>query len=220
MEGADEIYLASPGFMLIYPAASHVRLFYGKTWPDYAGTSLTLLAVLTLLIFRFCGLRTLRRHLTIWFDRIAVKAAVITGFLFLAVSVYYFLSVSGEYPVLSYNQGIRHFTNGEFQEARENFKDVLIRFPQTLVVDQAAFHYAICFYREKKWDEAIKAFKELLEAYPDSGRAAETRYHLGLCYLHSGRTAEARAEFRQTIEQFPDATWAGFARDRLKEMAK
>ena len=220
VEGADEIYLASPGFMLIYPAASHVRLFYGKTWPDYAGTSLTLLAVLTLLIFRFCGLRTLRRHLTIWFDRIAVKAAVITGFLFLAVSVYYFLSVSREYPVLSYNQGIRHFTNGEFQEARENFKDVLIRFPQTLVVDQAAFHYAICFYREKKWDEAIKAFKDLLEAYPDSGRAAETRYHLGLCYLHSGRTAEARAEFRQTIEQFPDATWAGFARDRLKEMAK
>ena len=220
VEGADEIYLASPGFMLIYPAASRVRLFYGKTWPDYVGTALTFLAVFILLIFRFCRLEHLREHLTFWFDRVVVKAVLVTGFLFLAISVYYFVSVSREYPVLSYNDGIRHFTNGEFQKARENFKDVLARFPQTLVVDQAAFHYAISFYKEEKWDEAIKAFKDLLETYPDSGRAAETRYHLGLCYLHSGKTAEARSEFQRTIEQFPNATWAGFARDRLKEMAK
>ena len=220
VEGADEIYLASPGFMLIYPVAHRVRLFYGKTWPDYVGTALTFLAVFILFIFRFCRFEHLREHLTIWFDRVVVKAVLVTGFLFLAISVYYFVSVSREYPVLSYNEGIRHFTNGEFQKARENFKDVLTRFPQTLVVDQAAFHYAISFFKEEKWDDAIKAFKDLLQMYPDSGRAAETRYHLGLCYLHSGKTAEARSEFQRTIEQFPNATWAGFARDRLKEMAK
>ena len=218
VEGADEIYLASPGFMLIYPDAPRVRLYYGKTWPDCVGAALTFAAVFILLIFRFCRLQALRGRLTIWFDRVVVKAVCVTGFLFLVVSAYYFLSLSREYPVLSYNQGIHHFTNGDFQKARGNFKDVLIRFPQTLVVDQAAFHYAICFYREKEWDKAISALRDLLEMYPDSGRAAETLYHLGLCYLHSGRTEEARAEFEQTIEQFPDGVWAGFARDRLKEL--
>ncbi len=217
VEGAKEIYLVSPGFMLIYPDAPQIRLYYGKTWPDYVGAASTCLIIFILLVFRFCRLQNLRKYLTIWFDKVVVKTVLITGTLFLIATTYYFLNVSREYPVLSYNKGIQHFTDDNLEKAREHFRDVLMRFPQTLVVDQAAFHYAICFYKEKEWDEAIGAFKSLLDTYPDSGRAAETRYHLGLCYLHSGRIAKAREEFARTIEQFPEGIWSGFARDRLKE---
>jgi hypothetical protein len=41
VEGADEIYLVSPAFMLIYPSSSTVRLYYGRTLPDFVGALLT-----------------------------------------------------------------------------------------------------------------------------------------------------------------------------------
>ena len=53
VEGADQIYLASPAFMLVYPDSSHVRLYYGRTWPDYIGAVLTCLGLFGLLISRF-----------------------------------------------------------------------------------------------------------------------------------------------------------------------
>ncbi|MBD3388495.1 MAG: hypothetical protein GF416_05435 [Candidatus Altiarchaeales archaeon] len=44
-EGADEIYLVSPSFMLVYPTQKHVRIVYGKTPVDWIGILLTLSAV-------------------------------------------------------------------------------------------------------------------------------------------------------------------------------
>jgi hypothetical protein len=45
-EGADGPYLASPGFMLLVPRQREVRLTYAaRTWSDYAGLGLPVLAV-------------------------------------------------------------------------------------------------------------------------------------------------------------------------------
>jgi len=41
VEGAEKIYLASPAFMLIYPTAEHVRLYYGQTTSNLIGWILT-----------------------------------------------------------------------------------------------------------------------------------------------------------------------------------
>ena len=42
VEGADKIYLVSPSFMLVYPAQTHVRLFFGRTIYNYLGELMSL----------------------------------------------------------------------------------------------------------------------------------------------------------------------------------
>jgi hypothetical protein len=49
VEGADRIYLASPAFMLVYPADKQARLVFGNRWPDYAGWAATAVGIAWLL---------------------------------------------------------------------------------------------------------------------------------------------------------------------------
>jgi hypothetical protein len=48
VEGADRVYLVSPSFMVVYPTARHVRLFFGDRWPDYVGRSASGLGLMLL----------------------------------------------------------------------------------------------------------------------------------------------------------------------------
>jgi len=50
VEGADRVYLVSPSFMMVYPTARHVRLFFGDRWPDYIGRSASGLGLMLLVV--------------------------------------------------------------------------------------------------------------------------------------------------------------------------
>jgi hypothetical protein len=50
VDGADKIYLASPGFMLIYPTSTKVRLYYGSSFVDHMGQWVSLASLLTLVV--------------------------------------------------------------------------------------------------------------------------------------------------------------------------
>jgi len=218
VDGADRVYLASPAFMLIYPETSMVRLYYGRTWPDYAGAVMTGLAILYILLVSVTDLSHIENRISRWFDRYCLKGVLIfIGIACLAVG-FYLVRLSPEFPVLSYNKGIASFTKGDFSTARRYFEEVLERFPQTLIVDQAAYHTAMCSFREKKWEDTIRELALLLEDYPETGRAGEALYHMGICYLNLGRVREAREYFSRTVHEFPDEVWARFANDRLREM--
>ena len=133
-------------------------------------------------------------------------------------TAYYLIRLSPEFPVLSYNKGIQYFSKEDFSKARQYFKEVIQRFPQTIIVDQAAYHYAMCFFREKRWADTLRSLESLLETYPETGRAGEALYHMGLCYMNLDKNVEAREYFSKTAHKFPDGVWAQFAKDRLKEI--
>jgi hypothetical protein len=50
VEGADKIYLASPGFMLIYPTSTTVRLYYGSSFVDQLGQWVSLATLFILIV--------------------------------------------------------------------------------------------------------------------------------------------------------------------------
>jgi tetratricopeptide (TPR) repeat protein len=218
VEGADEIYLVSPAFMLIYPSSSTVRLYYGRTLPDFVGALLTGLGLFIVLFSRLFSFAIIVRPVSRWYDRYGTKLSIISiGMLFLA-GLYYLIFLSPEFPVLRYNKGLDYFSKQDYGTAKKYFKQILKRHAQTLIVDQAGYHYAMCFYREKDWDNTIESLRWLLKNYPETGRAAEARYHIGLCYLNLGKKGEARKQFKLAIKEFPTEIWANFARDRLQEM--
>ena len=152
------------------------------------------------------------------FDRYAFKAVCVGSGLVVLMMIYFLVRLSPQFPVLPYNQGIKAFTEENYDGARRYFKQVMDKFPQTIIVDQAAYHYAMCHYREKDWEQTLQSLEWLMETYPETSRAAEVLYHMGLCYLHQGKTGQARVWFQKTVDQFSGSIWANFAKDRLQEM--
>jgi len=216
VEGADQIYRVSPAFMLIYPQKSTVRLYYGRTWPDYLGALLSVMAILFLALY--ARIATLRNWFSKGFDRYAYKGVCVGLGLMVVMMAYFLIRLSPRFPVLPYNEGIKAFTQENYHEARGYFKQIMDEFPQTIIVDQAAYHYAMCYYREKDWKQTLYWLRWLMETYPETSRAAEVLYHIGLCYLNQGKSGEARSQFQNTINQFPGSIWGKYAKDRLKEM--
>ena len=216
VEGADQIYRVSPAFMLIYPRKSTVRLSYGQTWPDYVGVLLSVMAILFLVLYPRIAM--VRERFSKGFDRYAFKAVCVGSGLVVLMMIYFLVRLSPQFPVLPYNQGIKAFTEENYDSARIYFRQVMEKFPQTIIVDQAAYHYAMCHYREKDWEQTLQSLEWLMETYPETSRAAEVLYHMGLCYLHQGKTGQARVWFQKTVDQFSGSIWANFAKDRLQEM--
>jgi tetratricopeptide (TPR) repeat protein len=219
VEGADQIYLASPAFMLVYPDSSRVRLYYGRSWPDYLGAVLSILAVLFLAFYPMNRFSMVRQWFSRGFDRYAYQTVRVSMGLAAALSVYFLVRLSPQFPVAPYNQGIKAFTKKDYDGARRFFRQVMERFPQTIVVDQAIYHYAMCYYREKDWGNAIFWFKRLMETYPETGRASDVLYHTGLCHLNQGNFGQARVQFQKVVEQFPGDIWAAFSKERLQEIS-
>ena len=218
VEGADQIYLVSPAFMLIYPQKTRVRLYYGRTWPDYLGALLSIMAMGFLVLYS--GIATVRGRFSKGFDRYLYKMVCVVLGLVVIGMVYFLVRLSPQFPVLPYNQGIKAFTEENYDAAGRYFKRVMEEFPQTIIVDQAAYHYAMCHYREKDWEQTLRSLEWLMETYPETPRAAEVLYHMGLCYLNQGKISQARVWFRKTARRFPGSIWANFSKDRLKEMPR
>jgi len=217
VEGADRIYMASPAFMLIYPDSTHVRLYYGKTWPDYLGVFLTLLGLSILIGSRFVSFRSRLSsvgHGYRWGVRI-VSAAMVAV---LVLLIYYLITHVPEYPTLSYNKGVNWFDQKDYPKAREMFRKVMDTYSQTIAADDAGFMYAMSYYRENDWEHSLDALAWLLKTYPETRKAGEACYHLGLCSMQIGRKDDAIHYFERTVRDFPTEIWAEQAMDRLKDL--
>jgi hypothetical protein len=237
VEGAERIYLASPSFMLIYPAREKVRLYFGPSLPNYIGYLLStiglfivlagmrpfrnsgiigyLLSVIRILISRisrsFPGKHVMelqRKRQLLW----GISLGLI-GILMVTI-----LAVHRRDPTQIYNKGMKYFDNGQFDKARTTFKMGMTSFPLSPIVDQTAFHLAITYYKEKKWGKALESFEEMLRDYPETRKLPEALYHIGLCHLKLDSREQAIRVFRQVIDRFPEDTWAEHSRERLKEM--
>jgi hypothetical protein len=243
VEGAEQVHLAAPALMLVYPSADRVVLTYGQTWPNYLGQTLTALAGLGLLLclsglaglplagkFRGLVLRPLEaatagleaalaRPLA-WLGRHALAAAL-TGCLVLAGLLGLYLHLGGKVDAgIALQRGLERFHAQDYAGAEPWFRHAATRWPYSPVVDQALHHWALCYYLRQQYPEALAIHRHLLDAYPEAPAAPEASYHIGHGQRALGRLDQARRTYRQVVEKFPASAWAGHARERLRELAR
>ncbi len=237
VEGAERIYLVSPSFMLIYPTQERVRLYFGRSFPNYLGVGLTLLGLIIILaslkparnvVFSRYPLSVIR-DLTSLFDRISLRVQiphfpykrhlllVVSGGIFAILVVTILLDYHNDATTI-YNKGMRYYRKEDYAKARAYFEKGMRKFPLSPIIDQTAFHFAITYFRENDWQKALDAFKEMAARYPESRKLPEVLYHIGICHLSLHQPKEAIQVFRKVIEDFPGDRWAGYSRKRLREM--
>jgi TolA-binding protein len=235
VEGAEKIWLVSPSFMLIYPDAEQVRLYYGPGPWDYLGRTLTLGALLVLLLNVPLPGAPGRTTWRLIVERTSLKAVQPPRFGFdpsprarwtiLTITVLTLAVAVGwgswvvyhTNPSRTFNRAIVLKDQGRYVEAREGFQVASRELGSSDRAQAAAYYVAITYYLEQKDVEAIAAFEDLIRRFPLSDRVPEAEYHIGLCLLRSGQKEQGVQVLRALEERFPDTQWAGYASERLRE---
>lgn len=216
VEGADHIYLVSPAFMLVYPTQSHVRLYFGSTWPDKLGLALTLISLCLVVIpvfrRRFEAL-ILPEAVGGWVGRLWLPSLTLTV-VFCVWMGMGSAKVRWSASDKLMEKAMKFKDDKKWDQAETIFRKVARERPVSRFAEQARYYLGLMPYLQEKPEQSILEFQALLDQFPDSQMAAEAYYHIALCQDKLGRRNEA-VKIKHLLEKkFPRTEWAGYARNR------
>jgi outer membrane protein assembly factor BamD len=115
-----------------------------------------------------------------------------------------------------YSQGEQELTRRKYLEAREAFRRITERHPNTSWAPRARFLIGEAFYREAEFDKAIKEFETFLSFYPRHEIADLVQFRLAMAYYDQlkpieqdqGLTAKALEQFKKLVKEYPDSRYA------------
>jgi len=231
VEGADRIYLVSPSFMLIYPTQEKVRLYFGRSFPNYLGIGLTLLGLIIILGSLKPVQHLIPRKFSSWFGDASFQiqlphfqyknlllrvmgGGILTGLVLIILLDYH------NDATTIYNKGMDYYKKEDYKKARAYFAKGMKKFPLSPIIDQTAFHFANTYFKKNDWQNALNAFNEMIARYPESRKLPEVLYHIGICHLRLHRPEKATQVFKKIIDNFPGDRWAGYSNERLEELGQ
>jgi hypothetical protein len=235
--GGERVYLAGPGFMLVFPRDERVELVFEATGAVRAGQLATLVGCGVLL----CTVPALRRRIRPllvrqgtailavpplrWIhDGVAATAqwSAARRRLVLGVSV---VSVGALVAVLGatatpsahrlYLEAQRRYAAGDLDGALPIFVQVQSIAPLSRFATLGRYFEALIHFRYERWAVARARFEDLRIEFPEAITLAPTLYHLGACEARLGNAAAARDAWQETIRRFPGTEWARRAAEEL-----
>jgi TolA-binding protein len=116
----------------------------------------------------------------------------------------------------TYWRGEARYQDLKFNDAIQDWKDLVARAPQNPLAPRALFRVGLAWYRQQEYAQSENAFRQVLDDYgntPDV--AADARFNLGLTYKRMGRDPDAVAAYQAVVRDYPDSPLADMARIRI-----
>ncbi len=117
-----------------------------------------------------------------------------------------------------YSNGLRDYTGGKYDLARQEFLDYLRYYPETDLASNAQFYLGEILYAQKQYQQAIGEYDKVLQNYPRSFKLAPARLKKGMALVELGQKASAVREFREVVRRFPGTEEERRARAKLREL--
>lgn len=233
----ERVWLAGPSFMLVVPTGDRVELVYGSGPPVVVGQLLTLLGLVLLVGGLLPASRRFMTRLSPVLDAPPVATAVglvrrterwstATRAIVLGLAVGAALLSAAALAIRTtdadslYRKGQRIYDAGRLRDALPYFRAAQQAAPLSNTAIHSTYYESIILFREGDWLAAEEAFRRLVENYPEANAAPEALYHVGLCRIRRGEIEGARRAFKETQERWPQTPWAGYAGERLSEVAQ
>ena len=140
-----------------------------------------------------------------------------------------------------YKLGLAHAALGNYEQAVSAFEQLVVRYPESPLVDDARFQIALAslkgtfratydqsptdlairelevFTREYAGSELLEDARQRIETLKD--RRAQHEYQVGQFYERRKRRAAAAIYYHELIERYPGTSWAAKAAERLQSLA-
>ena len=122
-----------------------------------------------------------------------------------------------------YTQGERELERRRYIEARDAFRKIVERHPNSSWAPKARFLVGEAFYREAEFDKGVKEFETFLSFYPRHQIADLVQYRLAMSYYDQlkpveqdqGLTAKAMEQFKKLVKEYPDSRYATDALSKI-----
>lgn len=95
-------------------------------------------------------------------------------------------------PYLQYKRALKYFEQDEFKEAHEEFKKLLVNYPDAREAAEAQYYLARCLEKFDKPYDAFLEYQKLIDSYPNSQRineVIEREYNIGEYFLNKEHKA-------------------------------
>lgn len=103
------------------------------------------------------------------------------------------------------------FNDGDYLDARTQFRIVILNSPGGTLSDKAQFYYAECHFKVKEYILAIAEYEKMTRIYANSEYVDDAQYQIGMSYyklspkaaLDQSYTEKAIEEFQKFLEDYP-----------------
>ena len=103
------------------------------------------------------------------------------------------------------------FNDGDYLDARTQFRIVILNSPGGTLSDKAQFYYAECHFKVKEYILAIAEYEKTTRIYANSEYVDDAQYQIGMSYyklspkaaLDQSYTEKAIEEFQKFLEDYP-----------------
>jgi tol-pal system protein YbgF len=119
-----------------------------------------------------------------------------------------------------YRRGRGQIGAGQKREAMDTLGELVERFPQNPLADDAQLLLGELHFMRHGYAEAAAAFREVLHRWPHGDKAPEAQLKLADCQFAQGRQAAGREALRAVIAHYPRSPVARQARRRLAQQGR
>ncbi len=103
----------------------------------------------------------------------------------------------------------------ELKEGQEILNDLMINFPGSKTVDQAAYLLANLAQEQEEFHDAIEVYGRIVMDWPKSLIAPDAQYKTGICYEKMDDMDKAMEEYVRLAYKFPESALVGDAMIRI-----
>ncbi len=117
-----------------------------------------------------------------------------------------------------YEKGYQLFVDGKVDEAREVFRRLVKKFPNSTWADNALYWLGESFYAQKEWEKAGACFSRILKDYPSGNKVPDALLKMALIHWNEEDWKKAESELSEVAEKYPQTPAGKQAQERLKEL--
>jgi tol-pal system protein YbgF len=117
-----------------------------------------------------------------------------------------------------YQNGLRDFTGGKYDLARQEFSDYVKNFPMSDLASNSQFYLGEIYYAQNDFNDAIEAYDNVLMNYPRSFKLGASLYKKAMAELELGMKASAVRDLREVERRFPGSDESRRSQAKLREI--
>jgi len=118
----------------------------------------------------------------------------------------------------AYQAALDRLKSRDYPGAEKALTDMIARYPDSTLADNAQYWLGETYYVEKRYDSALAAFQRVVKDHPDSRKVPDALLKAGYSVYELKRFKEARDYLQRVVNQYPDSNAATEARERLRRM--
>jgi tol-pal system protein YbgF len=121
-------------------------------------------------------------------------------------------------PRTLYDAAYQDLTRGNHGLALLGFQEMLAKYPDSELADNAQYWIGETYYAQKDFPAALREFEKAVATYPKGDKIPAALLKAGFCQVETGDKAGARDTFRKLQERYPQSEEARLSATKLQDL--